>query len=134
MLQGTDLRGRTMIWLGIELGAKDLSAIHVGQISAKAYDLRRREVGQTLFVTRNGVPLVTPTSNSVTLWWDKLRTKVGEKKETLDGFYTLRHLGATEFGRGPAVPSTTSSVGSGTRPAAIWPTSTCGPSAPNSGE
>ncbi|MBK8912994.1 MAG: site-specific integrase [Phycisphaerales bacterium] len=130
MLQGTDLRGRTMIWLGIGLGlgAKDLSAIHVGQISAKAYDLRRpktgverygetpplvwayvkkyqeaarREAGQTLFVTRNGVPLVTPTSNAVTLWWDKLRTKVGEKKETLDGFYTLRHLGATEFGSRP---------------------------------
>lgn len=130
MLRGADLRGRTMIWLGIGLGlgARDLAAIHVGQISADAYDLRRpktgverygvtpplvwayvkkhqeaarRPDGELLFVTRNGIPLVSPTSNAVTLWWDKLRTRVGESKETLDGFYTLRHLGATEFGSRP---------------------------------
>lgn len=119
-----------MIWLGIGLGfgAKDLAAIRVGQIAKDAYDLRRsktgmqrfgdtpprvwklvakyqarekRPNGQLLFVTRNGVPLVQPTSNAVTQWWDKLRTRVGESKETLPGFYTLRHLGATEFGSRP---------------------------------
>src|SRR5262249_24327043 len=99
LLQTTDLRGRTMIWLGIGLGlgAKDLSAIRVGQISKDAYDLRRpktgverfgdtpplvwayvkkyqdtaeRDAGELLFVTRNGLPLVHPPSNAVTLWWD----------------------------------------------------------------
>lgn len=130
MLQATDLRGRAMIWLGIGLGlgARDLAVIRVGQISSDAYDLRRpktgverygstpplvwayvkkhqqiahRPTGELLFVTRNGVPLVQPTSNAVTLWWDKLRTRIEESKETLNGFYTLRHLGATEFGSRP---------------------------------
>jgi integrase len=130
LLRGADLRGRTMIWLGIGLGfgARDLAAIRVGQITKDAYDLRRsktgmqrfgetppgvwrlvskyqerekRPAGQLLFVTRHGVPLVQPTSNAVTQWWDKLRKRVGESKETLPGFYTLRHLGATEFGSRP---------------------------------
>lgn len=130
LLAAADLRGKTMIWLGIGLGlgARDLAAIRVGQIAQDAYDLRRpktgverfgtppplvyayvtkyqaakhRASGQLLFVTRNGVPLVTPTSNAVTLWWSKLRTRIGEDKTTLPGFYTLRHLGATEFGSRP---------------------------------
>lgn len=58
MLAGADLRGRTMIWLGIGLGlgAKDLAVIHVGQIAEDAYDLRRSKTG----VERYGVtpPLV----------------------------------------------------------------------------
>lgn len=130
LLAAADLRGKTMIWLGIGLGlgARDLAAIRVGQIAEDAYDLRRaktgverfgttppliwayvskyqtvqrRPMGQPLFLTRNGVPLVTPTSNAVTMWWSKLRTRIGEKKATLPGFYTLRHLGATEFGSRP---------------------------------
>lgn len=130
LLAASDLRGRTMIWLGIGLGlgARDLAAIRVGQIAEDAYDLRRsktgverfgatpplvwayvakyqaterRPLGQPLFVTRTGVQLVTPTSNAVTQWWSKLRTRAGEKKATLPGFYTLRHLGATEFGSRP---------------------------------
>lgn len=130
MLRGTDLRGRTMIWLGIGLGfgARDLAAIRVGQITKDTYDLRRtktgierfgetparvwhyvsryqsrmnRPAGQLLFVTKHGVPLVQPTSNAVTQWWDKLRTRIGESKKTLPGFYTLRHFGATEFGSRP---------------------------------
>ena len=129
-----DLRGQTMIWLGIGLGfgARDLASIRVGQISKDAYDLRRsktgverfgdtpplvwryvkkyqtsehRPEGQLLFVTRNGTPLVHPTSkaisNAVTQWWEKLRTRIEETKDTLGGFYTLRHLGATEFGSRP---------------------------------
>ncbi len=131
LLRQSDLRGRTMIWLGIGLGlgAKDLAVIRVGQIAKDAYDLRRaktgverygdtpplvwmyvnayqtrqgRPPGQLLFVTRNGVPLVQSSSNAVTQWWAKLRTKVGDTTDTLSGFYTLRHLGATEFGSRPA--------------------------------
>lgn len=130
MINGADLRGKTMIWLGIGLGlgAKDLAVIRVGQIDQDAYDLRRaktgverfgstpprvwslvskyqeivkRPAGELLFVTRTGVPLVHHRGNAVTQWWDKLRTKVGESKETMPGFYTLRHLGATEFGSRP---------------------------------
>lgn len=130
MLGRADLRGKTMIWLGIGLGlgAKDLAVIRVGQISADAYDLRRaktgverygvtppvvwayvsryqaamkRPAGELLFVTRTGVALVHPKGNAVTQWWDKLRRAAGEKKGTLGGFYTLRHLGATEFGSRP---------------------------------
>jgi integrase len=130
MLRATDLRGRTMIWLGIGLGfgARDLAAIRVGQITPDAYDLRRsktgverfgetpprvwhyvskyqtrmnRPAGQLLFLTKHGVPLVQPTSNAVTQWWQKLRDRIGKCGETLPGFYTLRHLGATEFGSRP---------------------------------
>jgi integrase len=130
LLRSTDLRGKTIIWLGLGLGlgAKDLAVIRVGQIAKDAYDLRRaktgverygetpplvwmyvnlyqtrerRQPGELLFVTRNGVPLVQSSSNAVTQWWAKLRTKVGYTTKTLSGFYTLRHLGATEFGSRP---------------------------------
>lgn len=130
MIDGADLRGRTMIWLGIGLGlgAKDLAVVRIGQIDKDAYDLRRsktgverfgatpplvwahvlkyqntvkRPAGELLFVTRTGVALVHHRGNAVTQWWDKLRTRVGESKETMPGFYTLRHLGATEFGSRP---------------------------------
>jgi integrase len=37
-------------------------------------------------------------TNSVQLWWDQLRTDADESKDTLGGFYMLRHLGATEYG------------------------------------
>jgi len=119
-----------MIWLGIGLGlgAKDLAVIRVGQITKDAYDLRRgktgverygdtpplawlyvakyqsehhRALGQLLFVTRNGEPLVHGLSNAVTLWWTKLRTKIGATNTTLSGFYMLKHLGVTEFGSRP---------------------------------
>ncbi len=51
MLRATDLRGRTMIWLGIGLGfgARDLAAIRVGQITPDAYDLRRSKTGVERF-------------------------------------------------------------------------------------
>ncbi len=47
LLEATDFRGRTFIWLGIGLGfgPKDLSAIRVGQIVNDAYDLRRGKTG-----------------------------------------------------------------------------------------
>lgn len=127
LLLASDLRGKTMIWLGIGLGlgARDLAVIRAGQISQDQYDLRRpktgverygetpyfvwlyvskyqveqkREPGQLLFVTRNGLPLVQYSSNAVTQWWAKLRARIAKQHETIPGFYTLRHLGATEFG------------------------------------
>ena len=130
LLAATDLRGRTMIWLGIGLGlgARDLSVIRVGQIDEEAYDLRRaktgverygstppivwayvskyqtrmcRPHGQVLFVTRTGKPLVHTKGKALGIWWNTLRERAGESKETVPGFYTLRHLGATEFGSRP---------------------------------
>ena len=143
LLGATDLRGKTLIWLGIGLGfgARDLAAIRVGQIVKDGYDLRRsktgverygetpppvwamvsayqkattRAPGDLLFRTKTGEPLVHGSSNAVTQWWEDLRTRVRlelEKKarkagkkpvpETISGFYTLRHLGATEFGSRP---------------------------------
>lgn len=57
-----------------------------------------RPRGSALFPTRNGKPLVHTKSDSVLQWWKRLRTSIDETKETLDGFYVLRNLGATEFG------------------------------------
>ena len=37
-------------------------------------------------------------TNSLQLWWDQLREDIKETKDTLGGFYMLRHLGATEYG------------------------------------
>jgi len=47
LLRATDLRGRTMIWLGIGLGlgVRDIAAVRVGQIARDAYDLRRGKTG-----------------------------------------------------------------------------------------
>lgn len=130
LLLAANRRERAMIWLGIGLGfgARDLAAIRVGQIVEDAYDLRRgktgierygvtprlvwlyvanhqrehrRPPGELLFMTRNGMPLVHGSSNAVTQWWEKLRKKIEKKNESLPGFYTLRHLGATEFGSRP---------------------------------
>jgi len=127
LLLASDLRGKTMIWLGmgLGLGARDLAAIRVGQITKEAFDLRRpktgvdrygetpylvwlyvakyqaehkRQSGQLLFVTRNGLPLVQSSSNAVTQWWAKFRARIVKQGESMPGFYTFRHLGATEFG------------------------------------
>ncbi len=127
LLVAADLRGRTMIWLGLGLGlgAKDLATIRVGQIAKDGFDLRRaktgierygetpyivwlylqeyqtkmkRPPGELLFVTRKGMPLVHSTTNAVTQWWTKLGARIRKEHETVPGFYTLRHLGATEFG------------------------------------
>ena len=119
-----------MIWMGIGMGfgQGDLAAVHVGQIDAKGYDLRRgktglerygrtprmvwaavrtylkehrREPGELLFVSRFGLPVVHKRADSVQQWWHRLRKSIGESNETLAGFYILRHLGATEFGSRP---------------------------------
>jgi len=114
--------------MGLGFGQRDLAAIRVGHIDEESYDLRRgktgierygdtpphvwacieqylqsdpRPSGQLLFLTRRGEPLVHGRSDSVTQWWTKLRKKLGYDAKTLGGFYTLRHLGATEFGSRP---------------------------------
>ncbi len=131
VLAACELRERAMVWLatGLGFGQQDLANIRVGQIDSESYDLRRsktgierfgstpplvwahieeylattsRKTGDLLFVTRRGYPLVHGRVNAVTQWWAKLRTAIGETKESLDGFYTLRHLGATEFGSRPS--------------------------------
>jgi integrase len=119
-----------MIWMGIGLGfgPSDLAVVRAGQIDEETYDLRRgktgierygetpklvwnlvnryvkevkRKSGELLFVTRTGKPVVHGRTNSLHLWWDQLRKDAGESKETLGGFYMLRHLGATEYGSRP---------------------------------
>lgn len=127
ILRESELRERAIVWLaiGLGMGQSDLAAIHVGQIDRRGYDLRRgktgidrygstpplvwtyvdaltrsadRKPGELLFVTRNGRPMVHGGTNAISLWWSKLRTRLGETKDTLDGFYVMRHLGATERG------------------------------------
>tara|TARA_R110002072_G_scaffold101703_2_gene224031 strand:- start:1782 stop:3023 length:1242 start_codon:yes stop_codon:yes gene_type:complete len=127
MLDLCDARGRALIWMGIGLGfgQSDLANVRVGQIDKKSYDLRRgktgierygetpprvwaaiqkyleetpRRKGELLFVTETGHPIVHSKSDSIFQWWRRLRETIGENKDTLDGFYILRHLGATEFG------------------------------------
>ncbi len=127
LLAAADARGKAMIWLGIGLGLgqTDIANLRVGQIDKKGYDLRRgktgidrygdtppgvwsaiqaylaetpRPEGQLMFVTKNGKPVVHTRSDGVQQWWQRLRESIGESKDTLGGFYTLRHLGATEFG------------------------------------
>ena len=73
-----------------------------------------RAPGALLFRTKTGEPLVHGTTNAVTQWWEDLRLRVKQEREaearkkgrepipeTFSGFYTLRHLGATEFGSRP---------------------------------
>ena len=47
MLEATDLRGRTMIWLGIGLGfgQADLAALQPCHLNQSAYDMRRGKTG-----------------------------------------------------------------------------------------
>lgn len=130
VLAGCSARERAMVWMAIGLGfgQRDLSAVRVGQIDQQDYDLRRgktgierygetppyvwacisryldevhRPVGELLFATKRGQPLVHGRSDSVTQWWTKLRERLGVDAKTLGGFYVLRHLGATELGSRP---------------------------------
>lgn len=123
-------RERAIVWIaiGLGLGQRDLAALEVGTIDQHGYDLRRsktgferygdtpplvwnvirdylkktpRQRGDLLFVTRQANPLVHGYVDSVWQWWDDLRTKIGENRATMGGFYMLRHLGATEFGSRP---------------------------------
>ena len=116
-----------MVWMaiGCGFGQRDLAQVRVKQFDKKSYDLRRGKTGierygetppmvwrtiqdylretkrsenKLLFVTEQGMPLVHGNCDSVCLWWTKLRTKLGDDCKSMGGFYSLRHLGATEFG------------------------------------
>jgi integrase len=130
ILKDCNARNRAIVWMGIGLGfgQGDLAAVRTGQIDAKTYDLRRgktglerygetppgvwkaiseylkecpREPGELLFVTGTGQPLSHGTTDAVHSWWRRLRISMKELGKTLDGFYVLRHSGATEFGSRP---------------------------------
>jgi integrase len=130
ILRASDARERAMVWMAIGLGfgQSDLAEIHVGQIDADSYDLRRgktgierygatpplvwtaireylkrcpRKDGEPLFTTKKGQPLTHGKGDAVQQWWYKLRKEIDETPESLPGFYVLRHLGATEFGSRP---------------------------------
>jgi len=130
ILEYCDPRGRALVWMGLGLGfgQSDLAHVRTGHIDAESYDMRRqktniprygetpprvwaalseyleetpRKKGELLFVTETGMPLVHQKSDSIFQWWKRMREAIGETKDTLDGFYVLRHLGATEFGSRP---------------------------------
>src|SRR4029079_2139781 len=60
-----------------------------------------RAKGELLFVTKQGEPLVHGTTDSVVQWWDEVRKSLKDVGKGLNGYYSLRHLGATEFGSRP---------------------------------
>ncbi len=121
------LRETALVWMaiGCGFGQRDLAAVRVGQIDKKSYDLRRgktgierygetplmawnvvqaylkqtkRSQGDLMFITGKGMPLVHSNVDAVHQWWSKLVKRLGEPCKGVGGFYTLRHLGATEFG------------------------------------
>jgi integrase len=123
-------REKAMVWMGIGLGfgQLDIAQVRVGQIDERSYDLRRsktgierfgetppmvwnaiqaylaktrRPLGELLFVTRKGLPVVHGNADSVQQWWYKQRQSLGKDAQCLSRFYSLRHLGATEFGSRP---------------------------------
>lgn len=127
ILRSCSAREQAMVWMAIGLGfgQSDLADVLAGQIDQTSYDLRRgktgierfgttppmvwtaisaylkktpRVDGEPLFLTRKGQPLTHGKGDAVQQWWYKLREAIDETPETLDGFYVLRHLGATEFG------------------------------------
>ena len=130
VLRECDNQRTAMVWLGIGcgFGQRDLAAIRVGDIDGTSYDLRRpktgidrygdtpklvwnvvrqyltsvpRSDGELMFLTQRGQPLVHNDSDSVEQWWTRLRDSLGDVGAGLNGFYALRHLGATEFGSRP---------------------------------
>jgi integrase len=130
ILKDCDVRQTAIVWMGIGLGfgQGDLAAVRIGQLDAKTYDLRRgktglerygetppgvwkaitnylkdhpRENGELLFATSNGEALSHGNTDTVHLWWRRLRIRLEDLGKNLGGFYVLRHLGATEFGSRP---------------------------------
>lgn len=130
VLKACEARETAMVWMaiGCGFGQRDLAAVRVGQIDRQSYDLRRgktgverygetpplvwktiraylkavkRKPGELMFLTRKLQPLVHDNTDSVAQWWGRMRDDLGSDGEGMGGFYTLRHLGATEFGSRP---------------------------------
>ena len=57
-----------------------------------------RLLGELMFVTKNGKPVVDTRSDRVQQRRHRLREGIGESKDTLGGFHRHRHLGATKYG------------------------------------
>jgi integrase len=127
VLKECGLREAALVWMaiGCGFGQRDLAAVRVGQVDKKSYDLRRgktgierygetplmvwnavqaylkqskRSQGDLMFITGKGMPLVHDNVDAVHQWWSKLIKRLGDSCKGMGGFYTLRHLGATEFG------------------------------------
>lgn len=65
-----------------------------------------RNADDLLFLTEDGKPLVHGKTDSIAQWWEYTRETLVDSDgnpagEELNGFYSLRHLGATEFGSRP---------------------------------
>lgn len=130
ILSSCDSRRTAMVWMaiGCGFGQRDLAKVYVNQFDKRSYDLRRSKTGierygetpklvwtaikahlaesprkaeSLMFVTDQGMPVVHGNSDSIGLWWQRLRKKLGKPCDSLGGFYSLRHLGATEFGSRP---------------------------------
>lgn len=130
VLTKCDIARTAQVWIamGCGFGQRDLAAIKVGQFDKVSYDCRRgktgidrygetpklvwsciekylgevvRATGERLFETELGHPLVHGKTDSIGLWWADLRTSLGDDGQGMNGFYSLRHLGATEFGSRP---------------------------------
>lgn len=127
VLKECGVRETALVWMaiGCGFGQSDLAAVRVGQVDKKSYDLRRgktaierygdtplmvwnavqqylrhakRSRGDLMFITVKGMPLVHHNVDAVHQWWTKLIKRLGDECKGTGGFYTLRHLGATEFG------------------------------------
>ena len=130
LLSNCGVRETATIWMaiGCGFGQRNLAAVRVGQMDKKSYDLRRgktgierygdtppmvwqvmqthlkqypRHAGDRLFITAKGMPVVHEHADPFHLWWSKLVKRLGVDCKGVGGFYTLRHLGATEFGSRP---------------------------------
>ena len=82
---------------------------HDGQVLSRNWDSRDVIHGKLAKKRRLPYPLAAKGCTSrvrsvhehadpVHLWWSKLVKRLGQQCESMGGFYTLRHLGATEFG------------------------------------
>ena len=130
VLQKCDVQRTAIVWMaiGCGFGQSDLAAVELGQFDQKSFDLRRGKTGidrygetpkmvwtclqkylaevprlgtALMFITETGMPLVHPNADSIAKWWTDLRASLGEAGKGLNGFYSLRHLGATEYGSRP---------------------------------
>ena len=130
ILKDCDARSQAIVWMAIGLGfgQGDLAAVRVGQIDAKNYDLRRgktglerygetpsgvwklisaylkevpREMGDLLFITGTGQPLLHGNTDTVHLWWRRLRISMGLLENRLADFTCCGIWALTEFGSRP---------------------------------
>lgn len=130
ILKNCDVQRTAIVWLGIAcgFGQRDIAAIQPSHFNRKSFDLRRGKTGierygstpnivwsylsaylktverkpnDLMFLTSRGHPLVHGNSDAIVQWWARLRERIGKPLADLDGFYILRHLGATEYGSRP---------------------------------